>query len=66
MGIAETPAVIFVIAYDAHAIRAFEVEALDYVLKPFENLLVTPLNLTIPSWLLENGCHDEIRKICGT
>ena len=36
LGIIETPAVIFVTAYDAHAIRAFEVEALDYVLKPFE------------------------------
>jgi two-component system, LytTR family, response regulator len=29
------PAVVFVTAYDAHAIRAFEVHALDYVLKPF-------------------------------
>jgi two-component system LytT family response regulator len=36
IGVAETPTVIFVTAYDAHAIRAFEVEALDYVLKPFE------------------------------
>jgi len=29
------PAVIFVTAYDRHALRAFEVHALDYVLKPF-------------------------------
>jgi two-component system LytT family response regulator len=29
------PVVVFVTAYDAHAIRAFEVNALDYVLKPF-------------------------------
>jgi two-component system LytT family response regulator len=29
------PPVVFVTAYDAHAIRAFEVHALDYVLKPF-------------------------------
>ena len=29
------PNVVFVTAYDAHAIRAFEVHALDYVLKPF-------------------------------
>ena len=29
------PAIIFVTAYDEHALRAFEVRALDYVLKPF-------------------------------
>jgi two-component system, LytTR family, response regulator len=31
------PAVVFVTAFDAHAIRAFEVHALDYVLKPFND-----------------------------
>ncbi len=30
------PAVIFVTAYDEHAVRAFEVNALDYLLKPVE------------------------------
>ena len=29
------PAIVFVTAYDEHALRAFEVHALDYVLKPF-------------------------------
>lgn len=29
------PAVVFVTAYDEHAVRAFEVHALDYLLKPF-------------------------------
>lgn len=32
----ELPAVIFVTAYDEHAIRAFEVNALDYLLKPVD------------------------------
>src|SRR5207237_7969508 len=32
---AATPAVIFVTAYDAFALRAFEVHAVDYLLKPF-------------------------------
>jgi two-component system LytT family response regulator len=30
------PVTIFVTAYDSYALRAFEVEALDYVLKPFD------------------------------
>ncbi|HET9985861.1 MAG TPA: LytTR family DNA-binding domain-containing protein, partial [Longimicrobiales bacterium] len=29
------PALVFVTAHDAHALRAFEVQALDYLLKPF-------------------------------
>jgi two-component system LytT family response regulator len=31
-----TPTVIFVTAYDQHAVRAFEVHAFDYLLKPFD------------------------------
>lgn len=33
----ELPAVVFVTAYGHHAIKAFEVEALDYVVKPFSD-----------------------------
>lgn len=35
VGAEEMPLTIFVTAYDAHAIRAFEANALDYLLKPF-------------------------------
>jgi two-component system LytT family response regulator len=35
VGAAAMPLVVFVTAYDEHALRAFEVEALDYLLKPF-------------------------------
>ena len=37
IGVERMPAVVFVTAFDVHAIRAFEVHAVDYVLKPFED-----------------------------
>lgn len=36
-GAAIPPAVIFVTAYDEHALRAFEVNAVDYLLKPYDD-----------------------------
>ena len=35
IGVDRMPLVVFVTAYDEHALRAFEVQALDYLLKPF-------------------------------
>jgi len=37
LGPARPPAVVFVTAFDQHAVRAFEVEAVDYLLKPFDD-----------------------------
>jgi two-component system LytT family response regulator len=36
IGAEQMPATIFVTAYDAHALRAFEIHALDFLLKPFD------------------------------
>jgi two-component system, LytTR family, response regulator len=36
VGVSAMPSVVFITAYDQYAIRAFEVHALDYLLKPFD------------------------------
>ena len=37
LGPARMPLIVFVTAYDVHALRAFSVHAFDYLLKPFDN-----------------------------
>lgn len=55
------PAVIFVTAYDQYAVQAFEVHALDYLLKPFDRQrFQTALNRVREQ--LEPGHRDELNQ----
>lgn len=38
VGVGEAPVIVFVTAYDEHALRAFEVNAVDYLLKPYDDV----------------------------
>ena len=52
------PLIVFVTAYDTYALKAFEVHALDYLLKPFKSHCITQSNnweeqalaRPIPAW----------------
>jgi DNA-binding response OmpR family regulator len=47
----QRPAVVFVTAFEQYAVRAFEVRALDYLLKPFEDLRVVEAVQRAEAWL---------------
>ena len=59
VGVEAMPCVVFVTAFDDHALRAFEVQALDYLLKPFapERLQAVVGRLRRE---LARGRHDEM------
>jgi two-component system LytT family response regulator len=61
----ETPAVVFVTAYDAHALRAFEVRALDYLLKPFSDERFDRALERVRSELREHGLAELARRVHG-
>ena len=56
-----SPAIVFVTAYDRHAVRAFEVNALDYLLKPVapERLALALSRLAIPCVRSEETLLDS-------
>ena len=60
---AEAPCIIFVTAYDAYAIRAFEVHALDYLLKPVEKDRFESCLARAKTLIREKGLADLTEKL---
>ena len=56
------PAVIFVTAYDSYAIRAFDVHALDYLLKPFDRDRFERALTRARGNLRDTSRNSEVRK----
>lgn len=54
------PAVIFTTAFDEYAIKAFEVNAVDYLLKPIEKLRFDQAMQKLPSKLAKNESSSEL------
>ncbi|HEV7388847.1 MAG TPA: LytTR family DNA-binding domain-containing protein, partial [Gemmatimonadaceae bacterium] len=70
LGAGPTPAIIFVTAFDDYALRAFDVSALDYLLKPFDRArfektlarFEAQWNGARKSGAAELGVSEELRK----
>jgi two-component system LytT family response regulator len=63
VGAEEMPLTIFVTAYDQHAIRAFEANALDYLLKPFSDERLEAAVTRVKSRLDERNLGDLGRRM---
>jgi two-component system, LytTR family, response regulator len=60
LGARPAPAIVFVTAFDQYALKAFEVHALDYLLKPFDReRFQATLNRARESHRLRHGGGDE-------
>src|SRR5579859_417095 len=52
------PAVVFVTAYDRYALRAFEVGAIDYLLKPFDQARFAKVLARARDWIAQEKSRD--------
>ncbi|HJP59343.1 MAG TPA: response regulator transcription factor, partial [Gemmatimonadaceae bacterium] len=68
LGSGHIPAIIFVTAFEDYAIRAFEVSALDYLLKPFDRARFEKTLARFEEQFQRGrkGISDELREFLGT
>jgi two-component system LytT family response regulator len=59
----DPPIIIFITAYDQYAIRAFEVQAVDYLLKPFTDERFELTMSRVKEMLRTKGAGDERAKV---
>lgn len=65
VGVERMPAVIFVTAYDKYAVRAFDVHALDYLLKPFDVERFTRALQRARAQIERKSIHDLSHRLQG-
>jgi two-component system LytT family response regulator len=58
LGVDLPPAVVFVTAYDRYALRAFEVGAIDYLLKPFDRTRFAKVLARARDWIAQDKSRD--------
>ncbi len=64
VGVENMPAVVFVTAYDQYALDAFEVNAVDYLLKPFDkNRFNKSLDKAYEKLIIKKSTESELKNI---
>src|SRR4051812_10063322 len=65
VGVSEMPLVVFVTAHDEHALRAFEVQAIDYLVKPFDRERFAMTTARVKKYLTNGSRSDEAARLAG-
>jgi two-component system LytT family response regulator len=65
LGAANMPAIVFVTAYDQYAIKAFEIDAMDYLLKPFDEERLHKTIARVKNYF-RHGSFAELNKTLST
>jgi len=59
----EPPQIVFVTAYDTYAVQAFELCAIDYLLKPFDNERISETMLRVTSTIEHRKHFDPLNQL---